>query len=91
MVAPPKSPTIDQCLNGGLAWLEVECARCKTRASRPLKAIRRPVETPVWALEASLRRRAGRTPRSSLPARMIKLTHARQIAPYKWVHPTEER
>ena len=24
------SPTIGQCLNGGLAWLEVECNRCKT-------------------------------------------------------------
>ena len=26
------SPTIAQCLNGGLAWLEIECNRCKTRA-----------------------------------------------------------
>jgi hypothetical protein len=25
------SPTIGQCLNGGLGWLEVECKRCKTR------------------------------------------------------------
>lgn len=24
------SPTIAQCLNGGLGWLEVECKRCKT-------------------------------------------------------------
>src|SRR5438552_1280234 len=23
------SPTIAECLNGGLAWLEVECKRCK--------------------------------------------------------------
>jgi hypothetical protein len=30
------SPTIGQCLNGGLSWLEVECNRCKTRASLPL-------------------------------------------------------
>jgi hypothetical protein len=35
------SPTIGQCLNGGLGWLEVECGRCKTRASLPLDAIRR--------------------------------------------------
>jgi hypothetical protein len=27
----------------------------------------------------------------ALPVRMIKLTDARQIAPYKWVHPDEER
>lgn len=30
------SPTHAQCLNGGLVWLEVECAGCKTRASLPL-------------------------------------------------------
>ena len=27
------SPTIGQCLNGGLSWLEVECNRCKTRGN----------------------------------------------------------
>jgi hypothetical protein len=32
------SPTIGQCFNGGLRWLEVECNRCKTRASLPLEA-----------------------------------------------------
>ena len=47
------SPTIGQCLNGGLGWLEVECNRCKTRASLPLDAIRRPRNTPPWKLEAS--------------------------------------
>ena len=41
------SPTIAQCLNGGLGWLEVECNRCKTRASLPLDAIRRPQSTPI--------------------------------------------
>ena len=49
------SPTIAQCLNGGLGWLEVECHRCKTRASLPLDAIRRPRSTPIWKLEASLK------------------------------------
>jgi hypothetical protein len=29
------SPTIGQCLNGGLSWLEVECNRCKTRGKLP--------------------------------------------------------
>ncbi len=46
------SPTIGQCLNGGLGWLEIECKRCKTRASLPLDAIRRPRDTPIWKLEA---------------------------------------
>src|SRR5713226_3813083 len=48
------SPTIAQCLNGGYGWLEVECHRCKTRASLPLDAIRRPRDTPIWKLEAAL-------------------------------------
>jgi len=34
------SPTMGQCLSGGLCWLEVERNRCKTRASLPLDAIR---------------------------------------------------
>jgi hypothetical protein len=42
------SPTIRQCIHGGLGRLEVECNRCKTRASLPLDAkvaIRRVVLT----------------------------------------------
>jgi hypothetical protein len=85
------SPTIGQCFNGGLGWLEVECNRCKTRASLPLEAIRRPRDTPIWKLEASLKCRSCRKGRSAPPVRMIKLTAAREITPYKWVHPDEER
>ena len=43
-----------QCINGGLGWLEVECKRCKTRASLPLDAIRRPRSMPIWKLDAAL-------------------------------------
>jgi hypothetical protein len=42
------SPTIGQCLNGGLAWLQVKCHRCKTEASIPLDCLRRPRDTPIW-------------------------------------------
>lgn len=38
MADPHSPPTIEQCLNGGLGWLEVECNRRKTRASLPLDA-----------------------------------------------------
>src|SRR6478736_9841887 len=54
------SPTIGQCLNGGYGWLEIECCRCKTRASMPLDAIRRARDTPIWKLEASLKCRSCR-------------------------------
>ncbi len=85
------SPTIAQCINGGLAWLEVECNRCKTRASLPLSAIRRPRDTPIWKLEASFKCRSCRKGRYSPPVHMIKLTATQEITPYKWVHPDEER
>jgi hypothetical protein len=85
------SPTIAQCLNGGLGWLEVECNRCKTRASLPLDAIRRSRDTPLWKLEASLKCRSCRKSRYAPPVHMIKLTETREITPYIWVHPDEER
>jgi hypothetical protein len=85
------SPTIRQCLNGGLGWLEVECNRCKTRASLPLDAIRRPRDTPLWKLEASLKCRSCRKGRYAPPVHMIKLTERQEITPYVWVHPDEER
>jgi hypothetical protein len=70
-----------------LAWLEVECNRCKTRASLPLHAIRRPRITPIWKLEVSLKCRSCLEGRYAPPVRMIKLTEDQQITPYKWVHP----
>jgi hypothetical protein len=85
------SPTIAQCLNGGLGWLEVECNRCKTQASLPLDAIRRPRDTPLWKLEASLKCRSCRKGRYAPPVHVIKLTETREITPYVWVHPDEER
>jgi ribosomal protein L44E len=85
------SPTIGQCIHGGLGWLEVECNRCKTRASLPLDAVRRPRDTPIWKLEASLKCRSCRKGQYAPPVRMIKLTEQREITPYKWVHPSEER
>jgi hypothetical protein len=65
--------------------------RCKTRASIPLEAIRRPRDTPIWKLEAAPKCRSCRTPRHSPPVHMIKLTQVREITPYVWVHPAEER
>jgi hypothetical protein len=85
------SPTIGQCINGRLGWLEVECNRCKTRASLPLDAIRRPRDTPIWKLEAALKCRSCRKGRYAPPVHMIKLTETREITPYVWVHPEEDR
>jgi hypothetical protein len=84
------SPTIAQCLNGGLGWLEVKCNRCETKASIPLEHVRRPRDTPIWKLEGSFRCRSCGTRRYRPPVHMIKLTE-REITPYKWVHPDDER
>jgi Fe-S-cluster-containing hydrogenase component 2 len=83
------SPTIGQCINGGYGWLEVECHHCKSRASLPLDAIRRPRDTPIWKLEAALKCRSCRKGRYAPPVHMIKLSERQEITPYKWVHPSE--
>jgi Fe-S-cluster-containing hydrogenase component 2 len=85
------SPTIAQCLNGGYGWLEVKCHRCETQASLPLDAIHRPRDTPIWKLEAALKCRSCKTARYAPPVHMIKLTQQREITPYVWVHPDDER
>ena len=83
-------PTIGQCLNGRLSWLEVECHRCETRASLRLDAIRRPRDTPN--LEAGSLAEMQELPEGPVCApRSIRLTETRQIAAYLWVHPDEER
>jgi hypothetical protein len=85
------SPTIAQCLNGGYGFLEVKCHRCETKASIPLEALRRPRNTPIWKLEASLKCRSCRKGKYTPPVHMVRLTEEREITPYVWVHPDEER
>jgi hypothetical protein len=89
--APQPSPTIAQCLNGGHGWLEVKCHRCETSASIPLDAVRRPRDTPIWKLEAALKCRSCKKGRYAPPVHMIKLTEEREITPYLWVHPDDDR
>ena len=62
-----------------VGWLEVECKRCKTRASLPIDAIRRPRGTPIWKLEAALKCRSCKKGRSAPPVHMIKLTETREL------------
>ena len=85
------SPTIGQCLNGGYGWMEVECAICGTSACIPPDAIRRPRDTLIWKLEGSFRCRSCGTRRYKPPVHLIKLTQEREITPYVWVHPDDER
>jgi hypothetical protein len=58
---------------------------------RDFSDIRRPQDTPIWKLEAALKCRSCKKGRYAPPVHMIKLTEKREITPYKWVHPDEDR
>jgi hypothetical protein len=64
------SPTIDQAINGGFAWLEIQCSRCKTPSEVDLAAMKHPPTTFVHDLASRLRCRkcakAGRRPSATL-------------------------
>lgn len=76
------SPTVDQAINGGYAWLEIECARCKTRRDVDLAALRHPPTTFVHDLASRLRcskcSKAGRRPSAIL---LQLASRSRQAAP----------
>jgi hypothetical protein len=64
------SPTIDQAINGGFPWLEIQCSRCKTPNDVDLAALKHPPTTFVHDLASRLRCRkcakAGRRPSAIL-------------------------
>ncbi|MET3299044.1 zinc ribbon domain-containing protein [Bradyrhizobium diazoefficiens] len=64
------SPTIDQAVNGGYGWLQIECSRCKTKREVDLAALRHPPTTAVHDLASRLRcskcAKAGRRPDATL-------------------------
>ncbi|WP_183259415.1 hypothetical protein [Bradyrhizobium sp. CIR48] len=76
------SPTIDEAINGGYAWLEIECSRCKTRRDVDLAALRHPPTTAVHDLASRLRcskcAKANRRPAATL---LQLVQRPRQAAP----------
>jgi hypothetical protein len=74
------SPPIDQAVNGGYPWIEIECSRCRTKRDVDLAALRHPPTTFVHDLASRLRcskcAKAGRRP----PATLLQLAlRARQM------------
>ena len=51
-VAP--SPTVDQAINGGYPWLEIECSRCRAKRDADLAALPHVVTTFVHDLASRL-------------------------------------
>ncbi|PSO21497.1 hypothetical protein [Bradyrhizobium sp. MOS003] len=66
-------PTIDQAINGGYSWLQIECSRCRTKRDVDMAALRHPPTTFVHDLASRLRcskcAKAGRRP----PATLLQL------------------
>jgi len=64
------SPTIDQAVNGGFPWLEIQCARCRTPSDVDLAAMKHLPTTFVHDLASQRRCRkcakAGRRPAATL-------------------------
>lgn len=64
------SPTIDQAMNGGYSWLQIECSRCKAARDVDLAALTQPSITFVHDLASRLRCRkcakAGKRPAATL-------------------------
>jgi len=64
------SPTVDQAINGGYLWLEIECSRCKTPRDVDLVALPHVPTTCVHDLATRLRcqkcAKAGKRPVTTL-------------------------
>jgi hypothetical protein len=64
------SPTIDQAINGGFPWLQIECSRCRTSREIDLAALNAPATTFVHDLATRLRcqkcTKAGKRPTATL-------------------------
>ena len=75
------SPSLRAAISGGYAWLRVECNACRQHAWVDLREVRRPPETEIWKLEASLVCRHCRRGTRYPPRARIEMlcTHERQI------------
>lgn len=64
------SPTVDQAINGGFPWLEIECSRCRTKRDVDLAAIKHVETTCIHDLASRLRcdrcAKAGKRPIATL-------------------------
>lgn len=66
-----RSPSaVDQAVNGGHSWLEIECSRCKAKREVDMAALRHAPTTAIHDLASRLRcskcAKAGRRPLATL-------------------------
>lgn len=76
------SPTIDQAINGGYSWLQIECSRCKSARDVDMATLRHPPTTFVHDLASRLRcskcAKAGRRPAATLLQLAVRARHPDQ-------------
>jgi hypothetical protein len=64
------SPTVDQALNGGFPWLEIECSRCRSKRDVALAELPHVMTTYIHDLATRLRcqrcAKAGKRPLATL-------------------------
>jgi hypothetical protein len=74
------SPSVDQAINGGYPWLEIECSRCRTKRDVDLAELRHPSTTLVHDLAGRLRcskcAKANRRPATTLLQLAPRSRHA---------------
>ena len=74
------SPTVDQAINGGYPWLEIECSRCRAKRDVDLAALPHVSTTLVSDLASRLVcskcRKAGKRPPTTL---LQLMPHARRV------------
>ncbi|MBR1366851.1 MULTISPECIES: hypothetical protein [Bradyrhizobium] len=76
------SPTIDQAINGGYSWLQIECSRCKAARDVDMATLRHPPTTFVHDLASRLRcskcAKAERRPAATLLQLAVRARHPDQ-------------
>lgn len=76
------SPTIDQAVNGGYPWIEIECSRCKTKRDVDLASLSHPPTTFVHDLARRLRcSKCAKTNRRPAATLLQLAQRPRQAAP----------
>jgi hypothetical protein len=74
------SPTVDQAINGGYPWLEIECSRCKAKRDVDLATLQKTSTTFIHDLASRLIcarcRSAGKRPAATLLQLEARPPHA---------------
>ncbi|WP_398468029.1 hypothetical protein [Tardiphaga sp.] len=72
------SPTVDQAINGGFPWLQIECSRCRTPRDIDLAALKTPPTTCVHDLARRLRCEKCRSAGKRTPATLHQLASSKR-------------